>query len=235
VFLENTRQFRYYPTIRGAYDECQIDRSGRWLLIKEDVDGRNAEDNRIIDLQSNKETVLLDENGGMGHSDMGYGDIVGADNWMDYPGLRLWQFGTTPLGPGTVVYRDPSWSTQSVEHLSRSNATAGPTASQYACGSSAARVNGPRTNEVVCFMLDGSLKTLVVAPVMTNLNAEGGGTDDYNKGPKGNLDVTGQYFIWTSNMGGSRQDAFVVRIPSQLIAGPSVSGAPGPPGNVIVR
>jgi hypothetical protein len=233
VYLETSRQFKYFKTIRGAYDECQVDRSGRWLLIKEDVDGHNGEDNRIIDLQTGGETVLLDEKGGMGHSDMGWGDIVGADNWMDYPGLRLWQFGTSPVGPGTVVYRDPTWSTQSVEHLSRSNAVAGSLASQYACGSSATRTNGPRSNEVVCFMLDGSLKTLVVAPVMTNLDAKGGG-DDYNKGPKGNLDVTGQYFIWTSNMGGSRQDAFIVRVPSQLIA-PSSPKAPGPPSNLIVR
>jgi hypothetical protein len=35
--------------------------------------------------------------------------------------------------------------------------------------------------------------------------------------PKGNLDVTGQYFIWTSNMGGNRLDAFIVKVPSHLL------------------
>jgi hypothetical protein len=35
---------------------------------------------------------------------------------------------------------------------------------------------------------------LIVAPVMTDLNAGGGG-DDYAKAPKGNLDITGRYFI----------------------------------------
>src|SRR5437867_12773187 len=44
-------------------------------------------------------------------------------------------------------------------------------------------------SEIACFPLDGSLRVLVVAPVMTNLNASGGG-DDYSKEPKGNLDVT---------------------------------------------
>jgi hypothetical protein len=216
VYLETTRQFKFFPTVRGSYDECQIDKSGRWLMIKEDVDGLNGNDNRIIDLQRNVESVLLDENGGMGHSDIGFGDLVGADNWFAYPALRLWQFGTSPLGPGTVVYRDPSWSTQSLEHVSRANAVPGSPSSQYACGSSAARVQGPRVNEVVCFVLDGSLKSLVVAPVMTSLDAAGGG-DDYNKEPKGNLDVTGQYFIWTTNLGGNRLDAFIVRIPSQML------------------
>ena len=65
-------------------------------------------------------------------------------------------------------------------------------------------------------------QVVVVAPVMTDLNAPGG-VDDYRKQPKGNLDVTGQYFIWTSNVGGSRLDAFIVKVPTRLLA------APGPP------
>jgi hypothetical protein len=221
VYLEASRQFKFFPTLRGKYDECQVDKSGRWLMIKEDVDGRKGNDNRIIDLEAGSETILLDENGGMGHSDAGFGDVVGADDWFDYPVLRLWKFGTLPVGPGTVVYRDPSWVTQSMDHVSRSNALPGSPASQYACGSSVSRTNGPRNNEIGCFMLDGSLRTLVVAPVMTDLDATGGG-DDYAKSPKGNLDVTGQYFIWTSNTGGGRLDAFVVRIPSEvLLRGPA--------------
>jgi hypothetical protein len=51
---------------------------------------------------------------------------------------------------------------------------------------------------------------------MTNLDAPGGGTD-YAKTPKGNLDISGKYFIWTSNLGGNRLDAFLVKVPSQLL------------------
>ena len=51
---------------------------------------------------------------------------------------------------------------------------------------------------------------------MTNLDASGGGSD-YAKAPKGNLDVTGQYFIWTTNLGGNRLDAFIVKVPAQLL------------------
>ena len=68
-----------------------------------------------------------------------------------------------------------------------------------ACVSNANRSDLPRVNEIVCFRLDGSLNALVVAPNMTDLNASGGGSDDYAKLPKGNLDVTGEYFIWTAN------------------------------------
>jgi hypothetical protein len=35
--------------------------------------------------------------------------------------------------------------------------------------------------------------------------------------PKGNLDITGQYFIWTTNTGGNRIDAFLVKVPAQLL------------------
>jgi hypothetical protein len=54
------------------------------------------------------------------------------------------------------------------------------------------------------------------------------GDDNYARLPKGNLDVTGQYFIWTSNMGGDRLDAFMVRVPAHLLGGSPRAGAPRP-------
>jgi hypothetical protein len=100
-------------------------------------------------------------------------------------------------------------------HLSHQNAKASiPMKEQFACGSSADR--SVVQNEVVCFRLDATHDQLVVAPIMTNLNAPGGGTD-YAKTPKGNLDISGKYFIWTSNLGGNRLDAFLVKVPSQLL------------------
>ncbi|HMC70104.1 MAG TPA: Ig-like domain-containing protein, partial [Mycobacteriales bacterium] len=132
----------------------------------------------------------------------------------------------SPLGPGTIVYRDATADSESLQHLSFANATAAvPVAQQYACGSGASGVNGPRANEIACFLLDDSLRVLVVAPVMTDMNAPGG-RNSYGKLPKGNLDVTGQYFIWTSNMGGGRLDAFLVKVPSQLLTGASPDTTP---------
>ena len=96
------------------------------------------------------------------------------------------------------MYYDSHWRPQSVEHISHGNARADiPPEQQYVCGSGANAVNGPRVNEIVCIPLDGSLRVLVVASVMTDMNAPGGGTS-YSKLPKGNLVVTGQYFIWTT-------------------------------------
>ena len=56
------------------------------------------------------------------------------------------------------------------------------------------------------------MQTLVVAPNMSDLNAAGGGSDDYSKLPKGNIDVTGEYFVWTANGGTSGGRQLVVTL-----------------------
>src|SRR5688572_1242141 len=230
VYREDTRTLRSYPKIRD-FDECQVDKSGRWLVIKENVDGVNGEDNRIIDLDTGAETLFLDQEGAAGHSDIGHGYMVAQDNWHSVPGaVRVWSFGKPLPGlapQGALVYRTTDWSLD-IGHISHANARPGvPLDEQFACGGQASRSKLPRANEIVCFRLDGSLQVLVVAPMMTDLNASGGGSSDYEKFPKGNLDVTGEYFIWTSNAGSNRMDAFVVKVPSHLL----VSGGGGtPPG-----
>ena len=227
AYREDTRQFSYFPRV-GDLDECQIDKSGRWLVIKENVDGLYGEDNVIVDLQTGTQTILLDQNGAAGHSDNGYGYMVYSDNWNSLPNaVRVFPFGTNPL-QAPLVYNNMDWSVAAPAHVSHGNAKPGtPLGQQYACGSGANRINSNRANEILCFRLDTSLDVLVVAPVMTDLNASGGG-DDYSKMPKGNIDPTGQYFIWTTNMGGSRQDAFVVKVPSQLLVS-APSGDTTPP------
>lgn len=234
VYRETTKASSFYPA-RGEFDECQIDKSGRWLLIKDNVDGSAGEDNRIVDVQTGHETLLLDQDGAAGHSDNGYGYMVAEDNWNALPGaVRVWTFadalpGTAPQG--RVVYRTADWALN-VGHISHANAqptSVVPLTKQYACGAQGTRVKGPRANEIVCFKLDGTFQVLVVAPTMTDLDAVGGGATDYTKLPKGNLDVTGQYFIWTANAGTRRLDAFVVRIPSQLLTGVNDVAPPPPP------
>lgn len=220
VYDEPTARFRYWPKI-GALDECHLDKGGRWLMILDNVDGIHGEDDRIIDLTTNTEVTLYDEEGAAGHADTGYGYMVTEDNWAAQPGtVRLWKFGQ-PYVPsatqGLVVYRTTDWGV-GAGHIAHGNAKPGPAESQYACSSTVSRLDLPRANEIVCYRLDGSQKVLVVAPVLTDLNASGGG-DDYWKSPKGNIDVTGRYFIWTANMGTNRMDAFLVEVPSQLLTG----------------
>jgi hypothetical protein len=222
VYKESAAQFLYYPASRN-YDECQVDKSGRWLVIKTDVDGIEGDDNHIIDLETGAAKPLLDPDGAPGHSDLGFGYMVGVDNWADDGySIKLWDLSRNPMkGTGIEVYRSADWYAGWPEHISHLNARPGvPAAQQYACGSSADGSTNARSNELVCFRLDGSYDTLVVAPIMTDWGAPGGGGDEYFKYPKANIDVTGQYAIWTSNTGGNRLDAFLAKIPAHLLTAP---------------
>ncbi len=138
---------QFFPK-KGDFDECQIDKSGRWLVIKENLDGRNGEDNRIIDLETGAEHVLSDENGAAGHSDIGYGYMVAEDNFNAQPGaVRVWRFDmdlrggqpATQQGQGTLVYQLSSWDS-GLGHLAHGNSRAGVGLDQQmACASNANR------------------------------------------------------------------------------------------------
>ena len=91
VYDELLDTMYYFPAI-GDLDECQIDKSGKWLLVKENVDFLYGEDNRIFNLETGEERVLLDQDGAAGHSDNGYGYMVAADNWGEVGDTKLWRF-----------------------------------------------------------------------------------------------------------------------------------------------
>jgi hypothetical protein len=240
IYREDQRKFVYFARKGGDFDECQIDKSGKWLLIKEDLNGDGSEDNRVIDVDSNTERILMNADGAAGHSDIGYGYMVAEDNMNNHPGaVRVWDFnrdlrGGQPNSPvagqGTLVYQLADWMSLA-QHIAHGNSKPGlPLDQQVACASNGSANTGPRINEIVCFKLNGSLETLVVAPTLTDVNAPGaGGTDGnmYWKFPKGNLDITGEYFIWTTNGGTNRLDAFIVKVPLNRL-GASGSGAPAP-------
>jgi hypothetical protein len=217
VYQENIARFSFFRK-KGEYDECQIDKSGKWLVIKEDMDGADGEDNRIINVQTGEERVLLDRDGAGGHSDLGHGYMLASDNWSnDANAVKMWNLNAPSLN-GVLVYKNNDWNTASPAHISHTNARADlPPEQQIACGSSANAADGPGANETVCFRLDGSRQMLAVAPAMTDVNRGKG--DSYTRMPKGNLDVTGQYFIWTSNLAGNRTDAFLVKVPTHRLGG----------------
>jgi len=225
-------KFAFYPTQSGhTFDECHVDKSGRWVLILEGrPDGSLI--NRIVDTKTGKASIIEDAAGALGHLDMGFGYAVGADNYSPLPNATIvlkFPVRSTQRPIGPVVHFNKRWDIAAANHITHGNADAGAAPeSQYACGSNASRV-ADMADEIVCFSLDagrnldGSLDVLVVAQVMTNLDASGGRDtdgDDYEKMPKGNLDVTGHYFIWTTNTGGGRLDAFIVKIPAERLTPP---------------
>jgi hypothetical protein len=212
VYQEPSRQFAFYPK-QGVFDECHVDKSGRYLALFDQLDGNPMMDDIFIDLRTGEKKTFYNA---MGHHDMGYGYIIGGDGWNKLPNaLVVYRFFPTFVSKESVVFYNLNWKISAANHISHANAQAAvPMTRQFACGSNADR--SPIQNELLCFRLDGSREQLVVAPLMTNLDAPGGGTD-YAKLPKGNLDITGQYFIWTTNGSGNRLDAFLVTVPYQLL------------------
>lgn len=188
-------EFSYYP---GVLDECQIDKSGTWLLIKS-----VTEDNRIINIDTGFERVLRNNDGAAGHSDNGFGYMVGEDDFAVLPhSIFKWDFRTSSK---QLVYHLVEWGS-GPGHISHCNAP-----KPFAISSISSRYNYPRANEIVAYPLNGNLECLVVAPSMVDMDT-GVGTD-YDKMPKGNIDITGEYFFWTANRYGNRTDAFIVKIP----------------------
>ena len=224
VYRAPLNRFQFYAPPAGFWlDECHVDKSGKWLMLLE-VDQNGAVRNRVVDLQGGGITTIDDVEGALGHLDMGYGYAVGADNYNPLPNATiLLKFPVvSTLRPiGGVVHFNKRWDIAAANHVTHSNAWNAPSEWNYACGSNASRTPD-MADEIVCFSLDphrladGSIDVLVVAQVMTDLDAAGGrdvSGDDYSQLPKGNLDVTGTYFIWTANLGGDRLDAFLVKIP----------------------
>jgi hypothetical protein len=66
-------ELHWFPSA-GALDESQIDKSGEYLLIKE------GDDNLVVMLEQNHAYTIRDDEGALGHSDMGSGFAVGEDN-----------------------------------------------------------------------------------------------------------------------------------------------------------
>jgi hypothetical protein len=231
VYFESTKQYRYYPKI-GTFDECNLDKSGRWTIILEDIGVPNDEANRIFDNQTGQETRFNGPYGTLGHLDTGYGYAIGADNYNSLPNATILFTFEPTIGPGPVLHYNANWNVVAVQHPSHQNAKPNvPLSQQYACGSDAS-TNYAVQNEITCFRIDSSHDQLIVAPVMTDPNASGGCCDFFAKQPKGNLDITGKYFIWTTNLGGNRMDAFLVKIPSQLLVPSSDTTPPAAPQNL---
>lgn len=185
---------RFYYAAVGVLDECQIDGSGRYLVIKED------NDNRIIDLESGVERILRNAEGAAGHSDCGIGTLVGEDDYDPLPGaMKLWDLARLPQA--VLQYHLTQWAT-GLGHVA--------VVGNVALISNAHREDHPRVNELVRVPLDGTLTCTIVAPNLVNLDEPG---SDYDKLPKANLDPTGSYACWTANGHGHR-DLFLVRMPS---------------------
>ena len=154
-----------YIAKQGVLDECQIDKSGQYLLIKDNIDGVHGEDNLIYGpravahhpgqgrrRRAQRQRLRLYGRGrqfqraaaSVVRVDVRRGRGAAAPGGLPCDGLER---GAEPRLPRQCAARRAG-------------------CGQYVVGSGASRELYPRTNEIVGFRLDGSLEVLVIAPVL---------------------------------------------------------------------
>lgn len=175
-------QIRYYP-LKGDPDECQIDKSGQYLVIKED------NYNRIIHLLSGVEQLISNEAGALGHSDCGFNTILGENDYSSFPGAcDLIHLDTLER---RIIYSTGIWN---MGYVSFTNAR--PAYVNQHC-----LITTPE--ELIKVDLDTS-SARVVCKHLTE-------SQDYEKRPKANLCPLGEFAAYTSFIGGSL-NAYIVRV-----------------------
>ncbi len=201
---------RFYA--EPGMNEAHVDQSGRFTVLQ-----MNNGDMKVYDNTTG--TLILNEPEGaraLGHMDTGWEFVVGGSNFavpLNLNSSILWTF--NPITYQGIQHHNQSLAIDQLQHYAVAGSYSKTPETQFVYGSGAN--SSTYENELTVVRLDGTNnRQLVVCPLMSDLNATGGGID-YAKYPKGNVDVTGRYFLWTTNLGGSRLDAFLVEAPKELL------------------
>lgn len=187
VFNTTTGEAKHWGFI-GKPDECQIDKSGKYLLCKEDdVEGR--EGNRIINIENGLEQFITDRQGALGHSDNGFGCMIGEN---DQDGnLTGWNLNLT-----SKVYLSPvnQWN---MGYVSFCNALNIFLRDQFCI------VSGGNDHNIYKVLLDR------VEPKLMYFDQSENNEDDNRA--RANIDYNGEFIAWTAWLNGKRE-CFVGRV-----------------------
>jgi len=187
-------------------DEVQIDKSGRYLVVKSDKQGRGVINVHIIDLQSSSVSGLLDDGPDFspGHSDNGTGCLVGDDNYLN---RFLFRKLASPHSFTAVLERKNDWSQGA--HLSfladdeSMILVSNFTANNLPC-------SGFFKDEIFLLATDGSGRVKRICHHRSDYLK----TKEYWDSPRANISRDGKFVLYTSNWGASgRRDVFIAKVP----------------------
>ena len=209
-----------YSAATTQLDEVQIDKSGRFLVVKTGAQGSGVVEVKVVDLQATPAPTvinLIDDapDQAPGHSDNGSGVVVGHANYIDAITTRS----LSNPHSFTVLIQDGTWTWLQSQHIS-TLADDGSWAliSQY--GSIA---NQPFNNEMWFIKTDGSGSVRRFAHHYSKYS-------DYNSTPRANVSLDGNYVAFTSNWGvaGGRLDLYVAKVPDAALPSPTPTPSPTP-------
>jgi hypothetical protein len=180
-------------------DEIQLDKMGRYLVVKTGEQGHAAIEVEVIDLQTGRNEALRDDapDYAPGHSDAGSGLIVGGDNWLArWTGRKL----SSPHQPYTVLDSRGQWDNDGhVSMLADDEDWA--LLSLFGTAKS-----GLFRREILQVTTDGSQRLRRLAHHYSIFR-------NYQDTPRANISRDGRFIAFSSNWGGrARQDLFVLRI-----------------------
>ncbi len=195
-------------------DEVQIDKSGRWLLVKTGLSGAGGViQNRVFDLTTGLAEHLTDAapDYAVGHSDNGLGLLVGADDWNNQlTGRAL----ATPHTFATVLAYGDDWTQDQHVSLRADDERWATVTSKRSASYPPAW--GPFHGEIYQVATDGTERVRRLA----HHRSRG---DDYFVEPRGNISRDGRFIAFTSDWGGSaRHDLFLVVAPATGMCGDGV-------------
>lgn len=171
-----------YAPAFGDLDETHISGDGRTAIMEED------NNTRIVDVASGRERLILNQDGALAHLDCGPNYMVGEDD----------QIGACVNQNLETLARTILFNTWGMGHVSVRNGV---------CLLSRMEPE----NDICLVGLNGEGLTPVLQHGMVT-PANASNEVKYNHQVKANMDFTARVFIFMSNMGGGRQDVYMVRL-----------------------
>ncbi|MEI7903889.1 MAG: hypothetical protein WCI43_00565 [Candidatus Firestonebacteria bacterium] len=187
-------------------DEVQVDKSGKYLVVKSGKQGRGVINVHVIDLQSSSVSDLLDDGPDYspGHSDSGMGCLVGEDNYLN---RFLFRKLASPHSFTALLTRKKDWSQGA--HLSfLTDDESMILVSNYTANKSPC--SGLFKDEIFLLATDGSGRVKRICHHRSDYLK----TKEYWDSPRANISRNGKFVVYTSNWGASgRRDVFIAKIP----------------------
>jgi len=194
-----------YDVTTNQLDEVQVDKSGRYLVVKTGQQGAGAIEVQVVDLKTLTVENLTD-NGpdyAPGHSDNGNRIVVGADNWRNQVTFRTLAH---PHSLYTLISYESDW-TQDYHISMLADNEKWVLLSSYS--GETGTPDGPFHDEIYQVATDGSGS---VRRLAHHFSIYGG---DYYASPRADISRDGRLIAFTSNWGieGGRKDVFILKIP----------------------
>ena len=202
VYRKSTDQL-LLKTDLPTLDEVQLDKSGAYLLVKTGQQGPGAIEVRSCEIATGSCADLTDDGPDYapGHSDVGHGTVIGADNWRNRITFRRL---ATPHAVTSLLDLANDWTV--ALHLSMlADDERWALVATYEAG--VPPPGGLFHDELLQVATDGSQAVRRLA----HTRSQYGG--DYYASPRADSSRDGCFIAYTSNWGGSgRRDVFIVSL-----------------------